>query len=269
VVLGDIFDRGPRQTEILWLLYQLEAEAQAAGGALHMNLGNHEAMVLTGDVRYLHERYTQAAQALGVSSYSELWSRDSLLGQWLRSKATVFRFGRTLCLHGGISQKTVADRWTLPEINNTVRAWLNSDKDLDAARAKYISGSNGPLWYRGHVQQKDSAEEIEAVKAFYDVDRLAVGHTTVQTVRALYGGSVIAVHVYPTRDASGMNMEGAYIDAQGFWYRATISGTREILHDEAGKPLHVSLQEILFRNCVDHKQAPIHGHRDSRTAPMP
>ena len=30
VVLGDVFDRGPHQTEILWLLYELEAQARKA-----------------------------------------------------------------------------------------------------------------------------------------------------------------------------------------------------------------------------------------------
>ncbi|MFZ5979405.1 MAG: metallophosphoesterase, partial [Candidatus Zixiibacteriota bacterium] len=57
VVLGDIFDRGSRVTECLWLVYQLQQEAPANGGRVHFVLGNHELMVLRGDIRYVHERY--------------------------------------------------------------------------------------------------------------------------------------------------------------------------------------------------------------------
>lgn len=78
VFLGDVFDRGPNQTEILWLIYQLEAEAARAGGGVHLLLGNHEAMVLRGDERYLNPRYSQTAKALEVESYADpVWIRHS------------------------------------------------------------------------------------------------------------------------------------------------------------------------------------------------
>lgn len=48
VQLGDVLDRGPRAKEILDLLRRLEKEAAAAGGAVHMLLGNHEEMNITG-----------------------------------------------------------------------------------------------------------------------------------------------------------------------------------------------------------------------------
>ncbi|RPI97945.1 MAG: hypothetical protein EHM31_12665, partial [Candidatus Aminicenantes bacterium] len=48
VQLGDVVDRGPRAREILDLLMRLEKEAAAAGGMVHMLLGNHEEMNITG-----------------------------------------------------------------------------------------------------------------------------------------------------------------------------------------------------------------------------
>jgi len=48
VQLGDIVDRGPRAKEILDLLMRLEKEAAAAGGMVHVLLGNHEEMNITG-----------------------------------------------------------------------------------------------------------------------------------------------------------------------------------------------------------------------------
>lgn len=45
---GDVMDRGPKAREILDLLRRLETEARAAGGMVHMLLGNHEEMNITG-----------------------------------------------------------------------------------------------------------------------------------------------------------------------------------------------------------------------------
>jgi hypothetical protein len=48
VQLGDIMDRGSRAKDILDLLMRLEKEAAAAGGMVHVILGNHEEMNITG-----------------------------------------------------------------------------------------------------------------------------------------------------------------------------------------------------------------------------
>jgi len=48
VQIGDIMDRGPKAKEIFDLLMRLEKEAEAAGGKIHVLLGNHEEMNLTG-----------------------------------------------------------------------------------------------------------------------------------------------------------------------------------------------------------------------------
>ncbi|MGO4780068.1 metallophosphoesterase, partial [Lysobacter sp. 2RAB21] len=36
VVVGDVFDRGPKVNQVLWLLYALEQQARAAGGGVHL-----------------------------------------------------------------------------------------------------------------------------------------------------------------------------------------------------------------------------------------
>lgn len=48
VQLGDIADRGPNARRIYELLMRLEKEAAAAGGMVHVLLGNHEEMNITG-----------------------------------------------------------------------------------------------------------------------------------------------------------------------------------------------------------------------------
>ena len=53
VSLGDLIDRGPDSRKVVELLMKLDAQAEQAGGAVHMVLGNHEVMVMTGDLRYV------------------------------------------------------------------------------------------------------------------------------------------------------------------------------------------------------------------------
>jgi hypothetical protein len=53
VSLGDLLDRGAGSRKVMDLLMRLQTEAHAAGGALHVVLGNHEAMNVLGDLRYV------------------------------------------------------------------------------------------------------------------------------------------------------------------------------------------------------------------------
>ncbi len=53
VSLGDLLDRGADSRKVMDLLMRLQDEAMAAGGRLHVVLGNHEAMNVLGDLRYV------------------------------------------------------------------------------------------------------------------------------------------------------------------------------------------------------------------------
>ena len=53
VLTGDFVDRGDHSAQVLDLLMDLEPQARKAGGRLHALIGNHEAMDLYGDLRYV------------------------------------------------------------------------------------------------------------------------------------------------------------------------------------------------------------------------
>jgi len=238
VVLGDIFDRGPNQTEILWLLYELEAEARRAGGAVHVLLGNHESMALGGDERYLNPKYLKVREALHAPSYAALWGADTLLGQWLRTKSAVMKIGDYLCLHGGLSREVVDRKLTLAEMDASVRSSIG-ERRPDG----FVMSPNGPLWYRGYFPEvaRESgstlatSDDVETVLAFYGAKAIFVGHTIVPTVTSLYDGRVIAVQVYPHREhprGDSINevpvMEALRVDG-GKFFRARIDGSVELL----------------------------------------
>mgnify|MGYP000624415407 CR=1 FL=1 len=88
-VIGDIFDRGYDVLPLLWLMYKLEQEAADAGGAAVLLLGNHEGMVLAGDVRYTRGKYLETARQLGMENYRQLFSPDTELGRWLATRNTM------------------------------------------------------------------------------------------------------------------------------------------------------------------------------------
>jgi hypothetical protein len=234
VVLGDVFDRGPNHLEILWLLYGLEAQAAKAGGGVHLVLGNHEIMALTGDARYLHPKYVESAQALGVSAYSALFAADSVLGQWLRSRPVMFAVNDALCLHGGVSRAVLDEKLTLAQVNATVRQWLGGDLPAgDTARAGLLTGELGPLWYRGYFAAPNdfsgaTQADVDLTLAQYGVQRILVGHTIVPTITPLFDGKVIAVQVYPKREARQIHFESLLIRG-GKLFRATPDGALSAL----------------------------------------
>lgn len=54
VQLGDVVDRGPDSLKIIRHLMKLQREAPKKGGRVIALIGNHEAMMMTGDFRYVH-----------------------------------------------------------------------------------------------------------------------------------------------------------------------------------------------------------------------
>src|SRR5438874_3767401 len=57
VIPGDLIDRGGNVIPCLWLIYKLAIQAKESGGMVHYLLGNHEVMNLSGDFRYVHDKY--------------------------------------------------------------------------------------------------------------------------------------------------------------------------------------------------------------------
>ena len=229
VVLGDVFDRGPNQLEILWLLYKLEAESVKGGGGVHLLIGNHEVMAMRGDLRYLHARHADTARLLAASNYSQLFGANSVLGQWLRSRPAVLKVNDLLCLHAGVSRALLDSGLTLSELNGTVRSVLR-DEPGQGAVSELVMGINGPLWYRGYFAgQKGfltaTAEDVDLALETFGVRRILIGHTIVPTVTPLYEGKVVAVQVYPKRGESGKVDFESLLIRDGKPFQARLDGS--------------------------------------------
>lgn len=195
VIAGDIFDRGPQVTEVLWLVYKLEKQAKDAGGFLHFLLGNHEYMVLHKDLRYLHEKYEKAATLL-ETDYDELYGNETILGRWLRSKPTIVKINEHVFVHGGISNDFISSiGFDIEAINETMRRSIDRSKEEMKSTDFYSTyyGSTGPIWYRGYFYGDLSDQAIDSVLNRTDSEHVVVGHCSNDEVVSLFDNKIFGV----------------------------------------------------------------------------
>lgn len=227
VVAGDVFDRGPQVTEAFWLLYGLQQQAAAAGGAVHFVLGNHETMVLYDDLRYVNPKYLRSAQLLG-RSYPQLYGPDSVIGQWLRTRPVLLQIGDTLFLHGGIAPQALALALVPDQTNAAYHASLGTPREqvkADPAIAPLYDGKTSPIWYRGYFNGQLDTAGVQQVLEALGIKRIVVGHTSMLHVSSFHGDRVIAID---SSIKNGENGELLFIE-DGQLSRGLLDGSRHPL----------------------------------------
>jgi hypothetical protein len=204
ISLGDLLDRGAHSREVMDLLMRLQDEAAAAGGELHVVLGNHEAMNLLGDLRYvtpaefsayeadepagLRERLRADRVARGeVSSEAEFdrrfppgyfghraaFASDGRYGRWLLGLPVAVVIDDTLFMHGGPSH--LLDGLSLDEINRRYRSALSEYlRALEALQAAGLVRVDDSFDERAALAEQrrpdESAALAEAVRRFAAAD---------------------------------------------------------------------------------------------------
>jgi len=218
MLVGDFFDRGTNVTECLWLLYKLEAEAEAVGGKVHFILGNHEILNLQDNTAYVRRKYLENADFIG-EDYKNWYDQNSELGRWLRSKNAVEKIGDYVFCHGGISPELANTRLGLYEINRIARQHLGKPNEAIAdADAKAIFDlRTGIFWYRSIAKNLISKEEVSAVLQFAGAKRMVIGHTLQPDLTALYGGRVICIDLYHEENLRQGFMKTLWIE-EGYCY---------------------------------------------------
>lgn len=138
IMVGDILDRGPDSRAAMEMLMRLEGEAEAASGRVHVLLGNHESMLLIGDMRYVsaaeYVAFTDEQDPADRDRWFALFARriqqapddalranfdkkfppgyfamrrafraDGRYGSWLLKKNIVAIINGTAFVHGGLS----------------------------------------------------------------------------------------------------------------------------------------------------------------------
>ena len=203
VIVGDIFDRGDKVNQILWLVYKLEIQAKNKGGHLHFLLGNHEYMVLQKDLRYIHKKEKLAAQLLDLD-YDALYNNKTVLGRWLRSKSTIIRINDIIFTHGGVSEEFIMNNGVdLNKINALMREQIDTPKKrMKAAPESYglYYGPKSLIWYRGYFKEyyeyyQDHLTEgkIDNILNLLNSNQIVIGHTSNDEVVQLYNNKIFCV----------------------------------------------------------------------------
>lgn len=214
VQLGDVVDRGDDSRKVLDFLRRLERDAPAAGGRVHILLGNHEVARMLGDLRLttageytafasadsedLRDRFLRQSPVktesereallkqmpLGSIEMRQAFGRTGEYGKWLRELPVVVEIDGFVFVHGGISPAVAP--LGCAGINAQVKRELTND--LDKTRAAPLSSlvarADGPLWYRGLAQEPDTfAPQVADVLAQLHARSLVIGHTVVPSGR--------------------------------------------------------------------------------------
>lgn len=223
VLVGDFVDRGDQVTELLWLIYSLEDQARSQGGYVHYILGNHEIMNLSGDLRYLHPKYAQAA-ALMQTGFTQLYGEQSELGRWLRSKNVVEKIGDLLFVHAGISPSLNQLGLPVTRINKMMRPYYaDSLQDFNSGQLAALFSDAGPFWYRGYYKSPDThPATVDSTLSIYQVRHIATGHTVVaDTISLHFQGKVINTDVHHAKGHTE-----ALVVERGRYFRMNLSGVR-------------------------------------------
>jgi hypothetical protein len=232
VIVGDVFDRGDRVTECLWLIYRLEQEAPQHGGRVHYVLGNHDTMVLRGDLRYVNDKYTKGVVRKTKISYPDLFGPEMVLGSWLRTMPTMIRINNVLFVHGGAAPDFIDRGWNMEYVNNLVRSSIDFKTYRTAfdEELRDLYGSKGPFWYRGLVLEgrypRATQDEVMRILEFYGAESVVVGHSEMDQVTSFYGGLVTDIDV-PLEDLGSLQ---GYLWEDNIAYRVTGKGERERLN---------------------------------------
>ena len=232
---GDMVDRGRFVTQVLWMMYKLDYQAQKAGGKVHFILGNHDVMCMAGDSRYADDKYLDMADRLGIE-YKELYGESAVIGRWMRSKNTVEKINGFIFVHAGISPDVLDLNMALDEINEAMKPYYGKRIDDSVPEKAYkLFKTSGVLWYRGYVKSKEGSyskagiDDVNDVLTKYGAKSIIVGHSIVDEISVKYGGKVVTMDVHhPDGKSSSLKFQALLIEGNSL-YRVDEKGTKTLL----------------------------------------
>ena len=217
VQTGDIPDRGPETRKILGLLMKLERQAKKAGGFVHPLIGNHEAMNMYGDLRYVtpeeyeafedrdSERLREYAYELHVKGLEENPPQEGLpalddayQAQWESDHPLGYFEHRNAFSPEGEYGSWIRKNNAVIKINDTIFVhgglspkyvdWgietldqqISAElNDFSKIRGGVAIDAEGPLWYRGLAiaPEETLAEHVDLLLSNHDARRIVIGHT--------------------------------------------------------------------------------------------
>ena len=245
VQMGDAVDRGAKSRDIVLDLQRLQKEASHDGGQVIALIGNHEAMNMTGDLRYVapaeyqnfvtrnseavREQTFQANKAKLEAKYRQ--ENPQITDAEIKAKfmaqypAGYFEqrlawmpngeIGRWIITNPAVA--VVGDSLFVhggisTKYSTFTVAQINEQvqaalKGTPGADRAILEDESGPLWYRGLTEETEISklDVVAALKA-YGVKRIVIAHTPqLSGIRVLHDGHVIMVDTGIMRAYGGVH----------------------------------------------------------------
>jgi hypothetical protein len=235
VQTGDLLDRGPDSRKLIELLMKLEKQARAAGGEVHCLVGNHEAMNLYGDLRYVSAADYAAYQtpdsaALRDKAYKQhvedlshnpqtasMQPDDAYRKKWESTHPLGFAERQAYFSANGEAGKWIRGHEAVIKINDmiflhggispkyakySVRKFNDEVskelKDFSKLEGGVVMDQDGPLWYRGLAQddERELAPHVKSVLERLNAKYIVIGHTpTKGMIMPRFEGKVLLIDV--------------------------------------------------------------------------
>lgn len=192
VQTGDVPDRGPDSLRIIRDLMRLQTEAARAGGRVVPLVGNHEAMNVTDDLRYVHPGeyaafadrdssrrrnrifdanraaiegfYRARDPALNDSAIRRAWFAETPLGKIEHQAAwhPSGEIGRWVMANPAVAlidgtlfvHGGISAGYSTRPVDDINRAVAAALAARETARESIINDRLGPLWYRGLITRE-------------------------------------------------------------------------------------------------------------------
>ncbi len=222
VQTGDIPDRGPDTRKIMDHLAKLQKEAEKKGGRVHTLIGNHDAMNVYGDLRYvtpgeyaafegrgserlreaqwehhiktLEARDPEGFAALDLDAFRKEWESDYPLG-WVEHRqawipdgeygAMVLQNPVVLRIDGTLFlHGGLSAKYCALSLDEITARAHDEMANYNYTEPGMIEDEYGPLWYRGLATGNETQLEpmLDAVLDRYGAERVVVGHTPTQGI---------------------------------------------------------------------------------------
>ena len=220
VQMGDLIGRGREDRAVLEFVLELQTKAKAAGGMLHILLGNHEVFAARPDHRWvdpaafaafdglpglnLRDPRVMALPAAERARFAALMP-GSVFGKKLATFPAVLRIGDTVFAHGGVLPMWA--RYGIDRINRETAEWLagHSEEPRPTLGLDDGSADDGVMWSRHFAAASESVACALADESLtlLGARRMVVAHTVLRTITSRCNERIWAVDVGISRYYGG------------------------------------------------------------------
>lgn|SRR5688572_12294371 len=220
VQLGDFLGRSDDERQVFDFLFDVRRKAEAAGGKVHVLIGNHEVFGGRVDNQAVGPNPFPGFERIPGLDLKDPRLRILPPNQRARGAAlmaggpyakrlaefpAVLRIGGTVFAHGGVVTRWA--RYGIDRINEEVRQWLLG-RTPEPDSVKGVDDGDRVMWTRQFSSNVDEGDclELEQSLAVLGAKRMIVAHTVHPTITPRCDGKVWAIDVGMSR-AYGGNVE--------------------------------------------------------------